>query len=271
MLAAALLVGCDANNQCVTPQGCGPQMLCVANECVGTAVEGDRWALYLREFRVRLDADCGICHFAGANDAEVVQDDGAWRLHSGANLSLAQIEANYLDVQDFLSAGDPQLSPLVAYGRGLFNVQLELEGPLVPHPAIWSSRENLGYERVLNWLAQFPEVTAPADEPPLPPMVSDPGGGLDGYRDGIHAVLATGCSCHGAPNREWVIAGATAEEAEVDASYEATLAFVELGDPDASLLLTWALGEEDAGHTYWTADNPNAVAVAEWIRKTTTP
>ena len=265
------LLGCEANNQCVTPLGCGPQQLCVANECVGTEVEGDRWALYLKEFRVRLDADCGICHFAGANDADVTPDDGSWRLHSGTDLSLAQIEASYLDVEDFLVPGDPQLSPLVAYGRGLIDVEFDAGGTIQPHPAIWGSKENLGYVRVLNWLAQFPDATPPADEPPGPPMVADPGGGIDGYRDGVHDLLAFTCAgCHGLGGaQEWQLAPAMADPAAVDASYEATIVFTTPGDPDGSELLGWARGELGAHPPIWTADKPEHGAVSEWIRKTT--
>ena len=270
-LGIAATPGCESNNQCVTPQGCGPEQLCVAHECVGTEVEGDRWALYLEEFRVRLDADCGVCHFAGANDADVETDDGSWRLHSGASLSLAQIEDSYLDVQDFLAPGDPQLSPLVAYGRGLINVEFDAGGTIQPHPAIWGSKENLGYVRVLNWLAQFPDATPPADPPPDPPMVADPGGGLDGYQEGVHDLLAFTCAgCHGLGGPQaWQIAPSMAAPDAVLASYEATIRFVTPGDPEGSDLLKWARAELGAHPPIWTAADAGHVAVGEWIRKST--
>lgn len=263
------LWACDANNECVTPQGCGPEMLCVANACVGTEVEGDTWTLYLEEFRIRLDADCGICHFAGANDAQVERGDGAWRLHSGTNLSQAQIEASYLDMQDFLAPGDPQLTSLVAYGRGLINVEFDADGTIQPHPAIWGSKENLGYVRTLNWLALFPDATPPAEEPPGPPMIADPGGGFEGYQEGIHDLLAVGCGCHViGGGREWEIAAAGAEGEDLQTSFDATQPFVVAGDPDGSDLLAWARGELGAHPKIWTPEDDGHVATAEWISKT---
>lgn len=263
---ALAALGCEANNECVTPKGCGDGQLCVANQCVGTAVEGDRWLLYLEEFRIRLDADCGICHFAGANDADVEKGDGSWRLHSGTDLSLAQIEASYLDVEEFLTPGDPQLSPLVAYGRGLINVEFDAGGTIQPHPAIWRSKENLGYVRVLNWLALFPDATPPAEEAPDPTAVGDPGGGFEGYEGGIHDLLAVGCGCHVIGGRRvWEIAAAGAAD---QASFDATLTFVVPGDPDGSDLLKWARGELGAHPPIWTAADAGHEATAEWIRKT---
>lgn len=268
-VATAGLVACDSNNECVTPTGCGPEMLCVANQCVGTAVEGDPWLLYLDEFRIRLDADCGICHFAGANEAGVEQGDGAWRLHSGTGLSLPQIEASYLDVRDFLSPGDPQLTSLVAYGRGLIEVEFDSDGTIQPHPAIWGSKENLGYVRLLNWLALFPEATPPADEPPGPPMIADPGGGFEGYGEGIHDLLAIGCGCHiVGSGRLWEVEPAGPDAAGLQSSFDATLAYIAPGDPEGSDLLKWARGELGAHPTIWSTESDGHVATAEWISKT---
>lgn len=269
VVGVAGLWACESNNECVTPKGCGPEMLCVANRCVGSEVEGDTWTLYLEEFRLRLDTDCGICHFAGANEAGVERGDGSWRLHSGARLSLEQIEASYLDVREFLAPGDPQLTAFVAYARGLSNV--ELEGEFRPHPTIWGSKENLSYLRTLNWLALFPDATAPAEPPPEPPMIQEPGGGFEGYQT-LHPVLAAGaggCSCHVSDTYAWQIAAGDVEGEALVPSFESTRGFIAPGDPDGSDLLKWARGELGAHPPIWTVESEGHGATAEWIRKTT--
>ena len=254
-----LLAACGTDNECVTPQGCGPEQLCVSNRCVGTDVEGDPRALYASEFRLRLDTECGICHFAGANGKGVAPGDGSWRLYSGADLSADEIEASWQDVQDFVKPGDAVASLLLTYARGEASIDPERDGTKAPHPAVYQSVENLSYARVIGWLSLFELPPLPAAAPP----------GEDGYGAVIHGLLVQGCSCHTAPERAWKIAGPDPDAAALAESYAATTAWVSAADPEASPLLGYTRGEY--GHSagrIWAPGDPQYDLIRDWIRTT---
>ena len=278
LVAALGLAGCDgSDNECVTPQGCGPELLCVQNRCVGTEVEGDARALYDAEFRLRLDAECGVCHFAGAYNIQVGGGDGSFRLHSGVRLSAADVEENWNDLQDFVKPGDSEHSLLLTYGRGEAAIDPERDGRSTPHPAVYGTVENLSYARVLNWLNLFPRAELPELPPPVPdggvptmpgdPPPPPPPSAEDTYLSGIHAVLARGCACHTNPARLWSISAANAPDA---ASFQATKAWITPGQAASSPLLAYARGEQ--GHSagqVWAAGEPEYELVARWIATVT--
>lgn len=275
-LTLTLLTACtDAGNECVTPQGCGDGLLCVQNRCVGSEVEGDPRALYEAEFALRLDAECGVCHFAGAYEIPVGGGDGRYRLHSGVGLSAAQLEENWNDLQDFVRPGDPVNSLLLTYGRGEASIDPERDGRATPHPAVYGTVENLSYARVLNWLSLFPAAqlpdlglppppsdasapTMPGDPPPPPPPSAE-----ETYLSGIHGVLARGCACHTSPARAWAISAAASADV---ASFQATRAWITPAAPDQSPLLQYARGE--LGHSagaVWAPGEPEYELVLRWI------
>jgi len=252
-------VACEDPVECLADSSCESGLVCVNAQCVGTELSpsAESWRLYRDEMHNRLAADCGICHGVrgelpptvygeprpedeaeelqkqGATDLldfPVQTGDSAWRIYLD-DLTNERLFSSYLDTLQFINPDKPELSLLLAFGRGELNVNGAAFGPppegyeLVAHPRVYDIALEGGEAPQPNCSYGFVEVEraspqSPADPnlnpPPPPPNAAQVShqrllawasldhsgyGGvwpftLQGYQDHVEPLIAANCSCH---------------------------------------------------------------------------
>jgi hypothetical protein len=230
-------LGCRPDAPCLEDRDCPTAELCVSGACVDAVVQGQPDLLYISEFRLRLEIDCGQCHFAGRGGVLPTPDDGRWRFYTGGVIGREQLQASWDDLQEWVAGTTPDEMPLLRMGRGAGT-----------HPAVWRYPSQPEALRVVNWLWTFdgrgvqrPGADAgPPDAEPLPDGPSVPGFEI------LLPKLVAGCGCHvGDPSRldNWFVSAAVHG---LQPSYRATLRYVVQGDAAGSALVIAGAGGQTA-------------------------
>ncbi len=288
--AALLASACQPDPLCLSDRQCPERTTCFAGECIDRQVAGDPRALYTREFRLRLEVDCGQCHADGQREAGVTPGDGRWRLYTGATLDGARVEASWQDLVDFTAGMSAEATALVQFGRGAAN-----------HPVIWSAATpTVADERILSWLWLFegrgerPDLAVvdmappvdggppgdvgprpdggPIDQGPRPdqgPVVGPPDRTV--YAGAIDPRLQASCGpgCHQGnpiPNDGFFRLGPGAIPEAVAANYDDVQQFIDGANPAGSRLLQAATAQAPhPGGAVWAVGDDDFEAVRRWI------
>lgn len=209
---------------------------------------------YVESIAPRLDASCGACHGPGSGRIWILDQSSA---------DAATVDRNLASMAPFVDLAAPPMSELLTLALGANG-----------HFEAWPDTRHAGYTSVLEWIGTLPAtfptlpddgVINPPDDPPDdPPPVAD--GPRAVYVQTVAPILEVGCRCH-APGggQAWIHEPGPYDDAVLDRNFASLAEWLSLDDPPASFGLRFALGE--FGHiTVWpSAEDPDYLAVLEWV------